>query len=340
MTAILERERLQHATALKNCHDEIKALQSSNDQLKVDLAELKQTISAANNQESNSNASMALEIASNPLPIIGTFYMNELGPAAQPRSHSSSVSFASPYSMPPGLPLGLNMLHIGNNDTACIAAYSNSIRKDRFDIHIDCDSNASLYGVSCSWLQVEKSDPDFQFGKHSISSANMRKRNTSLITFPYAYSVPPKVIAWISAFRMDSGKVWRLQTYAADITETGFTIHIDTWVDSILYTATASWLAYPADKANVFSGSFSTFDVRSSFPTLPQNSGYVDFGSGVFSAPPRIFLAIRHFDISNCRDLRLKIGVSDVSATGMNWNVDTWSGTIMYSGGASYIALA
>lgn len=232
------------------------------------------------------------------------------------------------------------MLNIGNNDTACIGAYTNSIRKDRFDIHIDCESNARLYGVSCSWLQVEKTDPDFQFGKFSISSGNIQKCNTSSITFPHAYSAPPKMISWISAFSMDSGKVWRLYTHVTDITKTGFIINTDTWVDSILYTATASWLAYPVDKANVSSGCFSTFDVRSSFPTLPQNSGYVNFGSGVFSAPPRIFLAITHFDISNCHDLRLKIGASDISATGMNWNIDTWSGTIMYSGGVSYIALA
>lgn len=43
---------------------------------------------------------------------------------------------------------------------------------------------------------------------------------------------------------------------------TTFTMHLDTWGDSILHSATASWTAYPVGRLDILSGEFSTTDLR------------------------------------------------------------------------------
>ncbi|EXJ69300.1 uncharacterized protein A1O5_07336 [Cladophialophora psammophila CBS 110553] len=87
---------------------------------------------------------------------------------------------------------------------------------------------------------------------------NNRKRphhpTSSHINFSYKFDVAPKVVAWIDGLEMTSGKDWRMKVYATEIDLTGFTIHIDTWNDTVLYVGNASWAAWPASTPNVVTG--------------------------------------------------------------------------------------
>lgn len=334
-TATLERERLKHATELEKSHGENKTLRSSNERLEKELAESKAMVPVTNRVKTS-----GMPGTSN--PVIGTFYTHELRSPAQSRAKWSSIYFANPYSLPPALPLGFNKLDIGNNDNINVNAYPNNIQKDHFDIHIDSGSNATLNGVGCTWLEIDRNDLDFQFGKFNTTEDHPVSKPQALtscvITFPRAYSAPPRVIVWLSAVNMSREKVWRLYTYTSDITATGFKIHIDSWYDTILYSATASWLAHSEGKSNVSSGSFGTWDVRPWNPPLLHTSGYVNFDNA-FAAPPQVMLVIKRIEIGNEHVLRLKVKASDISTAGMIWHLDGWSDTTVYSAEASYIAL-
>lgn len=277
-------------------------------------------------------------------PTIGSFDTAELRSHQELRNLTSRViSFANPYSLPPSLHIGLTRVDIGKRQNSRVKSYVSDIKKESFNIHIDTWGGTALHGASCAWLEVEANHPDFQFGTFTTlddhTYAKPQILTTRLIAFPQQYSQPPKVVVWLTGFDIKRDKAWRVKTYATRITATSFTIHIDTWADTVLFSATASWIAYPADKANIFSGSFNTMDVRPCNPTNHKNSAYVNFGTNIFSATPRIILAINNIDISGKKNLRLEAKASSVSAAGMNWHLDSWADTILFSAGASYIAM-
>lgn len=182
-------------------------------------------------------------------------------------------------------------------------------------------------------------DPDFQFGTFNSAADFPCFSSTRLITFPRAYSAPPRVVVWLKDLDISCKAGWRVKTYDTNVSATGFTIHIDTWSDTVLYSATATWVAYPADKPKIFSGRFNTMDVRPWNRPQLYNSAHVNFGSNIFTSPPRIFLALNSLDLDCTQNLRLRVTASNINAIGMTWYIDSWDTTILYSAGASYIAL-
>lgn len=276
-------------------------------------------------------------------PTIGKFHTNELRSWKQVRHKTSKgVSFADKYSAPPSLVIGLTAIDVGHHANARVKSYTSGIQPDRFEIHLDSWEDTKLYGAGCAWLEFE-AESDFQFGSYNTVEDHPWTRpqihNTRKITFARAYSTTPKVVVWLSCIDLSSGKNWRVKTFATDVSPVGFTIHIDTWADSILYTAVASWVAYSAGKEGVASGSFTTLDTRSWNKPQMYNSGHEGFQNGVFEKPPRMFLAINSLDIDHGQNLRLGVTADHVSAGGMTWHLNAWEDTILYSAGASYIAL-
>lgn len=324
-TTAFERECLAHATALEKCRDE-------NEKLKKELEELKATISAENNRETKN-------------PVIGTFDTHEVRPWNQPRAGTSrTVYFTSPYHTSPGLPVGLNMLDMANAEMIRVKALTNNIQNDSFKVSVDAwSATTKLYSGGCTWLEVEKDDPDFQFGTFNTLDNyhwdNPQKLHTRLVTFPRAYSSPPRVVVWFTILEMTKEFDWRVKTYETNVTATGFTLHIDSWGDSVLRFATATWVAYTSNKPSISSGKFSTLDARPANAPQSYNNGYVKFDSNVFATPPRVLVALNSLEMSCKFNLRISTKVSDVSAAGMTWHINSWGNSVLYSAGASYIAL-
>lgn len=127
----------------------------------------------------------------------------------------------------------------------------------------------------------------------------------------------------------------RVKCYATEITDMGFTIHLDTWDDTVLCSGTATWVAYTTEKPGVCSGSFSTNS------TGPQRShtGYEVFGKDVFQTWPRVIVAWSKMDVSSSRFLRVRVRTSEVSVQGMRWHLEGRVDTDVEAAGASYIAM-
>jgi len=99
-----------------------------------------------------------------------------------------------------------------------------------------------------------------------------------------------------------------------------------------------SWIAYPSNRHNIASGSFNTMDVRPWFLPKTKNKGTAMFDQE-FEYTPRVLAALNWLDISNSTNFRLKLMIADASTKGLTWHLDTWDNTILYSAGASYIAI-
>jgi len=134
---------------------------------------------------------------------------------------------------------------------------------------------------------------------------------------------------------MAKDKGWRVNSYASNITTTGFDIHIDTWADTRLYSGTAYWIAYPADKAHITSGTVAT----GPNPKSLANSGTVTFPNGVFDTPPRVLMAVNEMDFGTGKGLRFRMYTDSVTKSGMTWHIDSWADSVVNSVGASWIAL-
>lgn len=160
------------------------------------------------------------------------------------------------------------------------------------------------------------------------------------ITFVRPYESPPEVAVWLTAFDMACDHSWRLNTYRSDITPTGFTIHVVTWYDIGLRSATATWVAYTAGKKGVCSGRFDTHQVRPGDCPQPYNSGYRRFPLGEFTGVPRVFMVLHKIDIKADNDMRLLVKGEEITAAGMMWSLNGAGGASIWSAGASYIAMS
>ena len=238
----------------------------------------------------------------------------------------------------PQVAIGLMMLDISNgadNHGIRTKAYVDNISSNQFTIHIDAWSDTTLYNGAVSWLALAADDPYFQIGvfdTQDVRSWDEPGNVVQRVNFPRTFESPPKVVVGISEF--DIGDNWRLRVYATDIDAKGFTIHAITWGSSDLYSVRASWIAFPADKEGVWSGSFSTEDV----PGCYSSSGEDDFGI-TFSKTPSVFMALTEFDISHDYNLRVKLGTNSVTTSGLEWSISTWSDTALYMVGGMYVAL-
>lgn len=48
----------------------------------------------------------------------------------------------------------------------------------------------------------------------------------------------------LNEFDVDGAKNGRLNSYSADVSTTGFTLHIVTWADTGIWSASAAWQAF------------------------------------------------------------------------------------------------
>lgn len=206
------------------------------------------------------------------------------------------------------------------------------------------DSHDTIINLaSCTWLGIQSNDRDLQSGSVNAFSAPWEGQSgpfrwTKEVVFPKSYAAEPSVVIWLSDFDVDSRFNCRLNTHATDITATGFIITIDTWWDTILRSATVSWIAHPSDRANIASGGYGTGDVRPSEHPQLSNQGRVSFGK-TFQRPPRVWAALSSLDIACWADLRIKSTTSDIGTDGMAWSIDSWNNSILYSAAVKYIAI-
>ncbi|EJD40747.1 zincin [Auricularia subglabra TFB-10046 SS5] len=145
-----------------------------------------------------------------------------------------------------------------------------------------------------------------------------QRRTTRRITFARPYAVPPKVILWMNALNMAKDKNWRFAATTENITATGFSVNLDTWSDS----------------AGVVSGTCHTNDVNSGYTAELTNSGRVDFPAGAFDRPrrpPTVLIALNAIDSGTGRNMRAKLSADGLSVTGMNWHIDAWVDSLLYS---------
>ncbi|KAG8907396.1 hypothetical protein FRB99_004421 [Tulasnella sp. 403] len=274
----------------------------------------------------------------------GQFSTGEIRLSSNPQSQNSKpVTFPKSFVAPPRIALGLNSLDIGNKANARIRAYTSDISKSGFTAHVDSWADTTLYAGGFSYLTLSPAHLEYDCGEFSTSEdhpwTNPHVKTARRIDFSCHFITPPKVIVFFTQLDFKGQMSWRAKTYTSDIDVEGFTIHIDTWADTTLYSATAGWIAYPEDREHVFSGTASTNDIRPwNHPQLTQLK-HVNFGNVEFWKYPSIFMAFNELDLNIRANLRLRCYADNISTQGFTWHIDSWADSVLYSAGISYLCV-
>ncbi|KAG8915317.1 hypothetical protein FRC00_005762 [Tulasnella sp. 408] len=255
---------------------------------------------------------------------------------------SKTLNYPQTYVAPPRLVVGLNSLDMQSGTNLRVRAYDDGADSAKYTAHIDTWADTTLYSGSIDSLIVKPANLDILTGQFSTEEDhpwNEPKLQTSRrINFERPFVTPPVVLVFLKSFDTGSGTSTRVRAYTSDVDAKGFTIHIDTWSDTILYSAIAGWVAYPEDKDYIYGGTASTMDVRPWQDAQAQTHKDISFQRVSFWKKPTVFLALNSIDISTEANLRVRAYVDNVTTGGLTWHIDSWADTKLWSGGISYIA--
>ena len=274
----------------------------------------------------------------------GSWITQDVRPSDHPQKVTArNITFGTTFAAPPRLPLGLNSLDISKDDCIRVVASAEDITKEGFKISLNTWEGTVLYSGGASWLELSPGYLEYQTGEFNTEDVypwqNPQSGASRRINFARPFITPPKVIVFLKKLDMDRHRNWRIKTIASGIDAKGFTIHIETWADSILYGAVAGWIAYPEDRPYIFSGTANTMDVRPWDRPQLLNSKSIGFGGVQFWRTPSVFMAINSLDFGCSANLRIWALAENVSPTGLTWRMDSWGDSIFYSAGVSILAV-
>ncbi|EIN06658.1 hypothetical protein PUNSTDRAFT_115184 [Punctularia strigosozonata HHB-11173 SS5] len=270
----------------------------------------------------------------------------ELRPWDKPQHDNDKVIYYhKKYDSVPQLPVGLTSLDADKGANIRIRALTSEATTESFKASLQSWADTTLYSASMTYLEKSARFSHIQTGVYNTQETRPWNQpqltQSKRIDFAVPFAAPPKVITWLQALDMGNKKNWRIKVYPSDIDARGFTIHVDSWADSILYSAGVTWLAYPADQPGVTSGSFNTQDVRPWDEPRDDTWGVFPFSPATaFEKTPKVIMALDSLDYGAAKNLRVRLSTSSVTNSEMTWHLQSWADSIMYSAGASFFAWA
>ncbi|KAN0129025.1 hypothetical protein V8E53_013175 [Lactarius tabidus] len=252
----------------------------------------------------------------------------------------STLNFPRPFVDRPRLAHGIRELDVGNNANIRVTSRLQNVTECSADCQITSWGDTTLYSAAVDVLALAPGDLDFLTGEHTRNLLTDPDAPASVrINFERPFPTPPNVVVFFNYIDLDRNRNWRLETTATDIDAKGFTLNIETWSNTILYSARVCWVAYPEDLEHIFSRSVNTKSLRPwDKPQLTQSSE-IGFNTVEFWKKPSVFIALNSLDIECRSNLRLNVYVDEVSTTGLVWHIDSWDKTVLFSAGATIIAL-
>lgn len=167
---------------------------------------------------------------------------------------------------------------------------------------------------------------------------NLNSPASVRIDFERPFLTPPNVAVFFNCIELERFRTWRLKTTATDIDTKGFTLHIETWLDTILYAARVGWIAYPENRENIFNLSVSTGDILPADRRGLRHSDELSFKALEMPSAPSVFIALNSLDIDHKAGFRINAYVDNISTTRLTWHIDSWNDTVIYSAGVTLVA--
>jgi hypothetical protein len=231
-----------------------------------------------------------------------------------------------------------------------MSAYADQINETGFMIHVDSVGETTVWTTTCNWfaapLYRAQNTTQYQVGHYSTLDDHYRNHQqmetSRRIDFPYPFDIIPTVLTWIDGFEFSTGQNWRIKSYVTNVDLTGFTVHVDTWYDTVLYSGNVSWIAFPSILPNAVSGVMTppnvhAFNISPSF--VSGDVVHVDFPPKIQTGSlPEVLDAFASFDLDNGWGPRFDVR-GNVSSTEMDFVIGSFYNSTFYWGEVPYIAV-
>jgi hypothetical protein len=181
--------------------------------------------------------------------LVGEFNTTEDHPWNRPQGKTSRrINFTRPFSDGgPHVVVWLNTLDLDSADNARVHAYASNVDPTGFTAHIDTWGNTQLFSAAISWIAYPKGKPGIAHG--TFNTQDVRPWNQPQLatagsaSFPVAFETPPRVWVALNSLDAGQGKNLRINATCDQVTRSGLIWHLDTWGDTALYSAGASYIA-------------------------------------------------------------------------------------------------
>ena len=248
------------------------------------------------------------------------------------KKNSAILSFRSTSSVPQVM-LGLNTLDIGNSSdyNLSINSYVDNMSVNKFTIHLDASGDSKLYNAGVSWLKLSANNPNLQCGMFNTTDFGATRESGNVyarIEFAHHFLKQPIVFAGLTGFgNIDNGKI---ELSTSNIDCHGFDIHNKSKGITKLWSTKATWIAFPSDRSDIFTGELRGEDIRGWHGSLYLASS--------FYRTPIIFTALTKFDFQRKRTCSIMVKTR-ATKTGLNWEIATWADTKLHLVPAAYLLI-
>jgi len=288
---------------------------------------------------------------------IGTFDTRNVRSWQYPEPWLSQwIDFEEAFESAPIVAIGLKHINIaGGAVTLGMNTYADQINATGFMIHVDSVKDTYVYTAEVVWLAAPaykaSNATQYQVGTFSTLDNPYRTSQTAenahRVTFPYPFTDFPTVVVWLEAFDFSQSGGWRMFAYATDVDLTGFTIHVDTWDDAIMYSGNASWIAFPAASENVDFGIVAPDYIHQMGTNSWPSSGWVDgdyvhtdFSAAMPDTIPVVLMAWTAMDSADSAGNGIALDVAgNVTDSGIDFQIGSFYNGTMYAGNASWLAV-
>ena len=167
-----------------------------------------------------------------------------------PQETSQQIRFPRAFTREPEVVCWLNRLDMasGEDRNWRIRAYASDVTSKGFTAHVDTWADSVMNGAGCCWIAFPQGKARVANGSFSTgdvrSWSDPRPKNSATVRFKEGtFGQPPTVLVAINMLDMAGNADLRVGVDVDQVTKDGFRWHLDTWEDSTMYAAGASWIA-------------------------------------------------------------------------------------------------
>ncbi|KAJ9668381.1 hypothetical protein H2201_001429 [Coniosporium apollinis] len=249
-----------------------------------------------------------------------------------PKDTVEPVPFSDVYQVKPTVAVGLTYLHFCKCENLRAKVQVDNVENERFTPRL-------------SWCFPLHVKTGIQHGEASTNGRDVGLYRGTMdheidipIPFPSSYQKDedPEVVCWLTKVDSGSARNHRVKGFPRNISKNGFTLRFFTWWDTLLYGATAQWVAFSKNR-NDLCGSNKPY-AEPQFQTA--GADLVWTFDRQFEKTHSIFFALNCIDLDCTKDARIRSWIKESTAEKVVLRVETWDDSRMWAAGVSCIAIA
>ncbi|KAK0276339.1 hypothetical protein LTR35_010664 [Friedmanniomyces endolithicus] len=166
-----------------------------------------------------------------------------------PRKYAKRFDFPQPFKEPVEVVCWLNRLDMtsGRDRDYKIRAFADEGDEEGFTAHLNTWDNGELHGAAMCWIAFPKLKPHVDSGRFTTTDVRKRTdprpKTSSRVKFKQRFAVVPTVLTALSMLDTAGNADLRVRVSVSEVSREGFRWTLETWGDSTLYAAGASWIA-------------------------------------------------------------------------------------------------